>query len=240
MPAQNDDAVVLGLTEFSETSQIVSLFGARHGRLRLIAKGARRSTRQRFAPGLDLLERGEVSFLPARGDAQLGTLTEWVQHDAFAGLRRDLLRLTAGLYAVELVAALTEEADPHPELFAALVHLLGHLASDAPAAPQIPRFQSELLRAIGYAPNLDECVACHRPVRRGSPAYFSAAAGGLLCRDCEPAHVEKRRVPATLVGTTPATGDSRAWFELLDYHLTHTAGRRFQTAAQLAALLARP
>ena len=76
-----------------------------------------------------------------------------------------------------------------------------------PAAPQIPRFQSELLRAIGYAPNLDECVACHRPVRRGSPAYFSAAAGGLLCRDCEPAHVEKRRVPATLVGTTPATGD---------------------------------
>jgi DNA repair protein RecO (recombination protein O) len=239
MPAQNDDAVVLGLTEFSETSQIASLFSARHGRLRLIAKGARRSTRQRFSPGLDLLERGEVSFVPPRGDAQLGTLTEWVQHDAFAGLRRDLLRLTGGLYAVELVAALTEEAAPHPELFEALVRLLGNLASNAPAAPQIPWFQSELLRAIGYAPSLGECVACHRRVPRGAPAYFSAAAGGLLCRDCEPLHVEKRRIPPSLIETSPATGDSRAWFELLDYHLTHIAGRRFLTAAQLAALLAR-
>ena len=239
MSAQSDQAVVLRLSEFSETSQIVTLFTAGSGLLRLIAKGARRSTKKRFAAGLDLLELGEVSFIPRHEGAQLGTLTEWVQRDAFSGLRRDLLRLHAGFYAAELVAGLTEENDAHPDLFAALVETLRGLAGDTPAAPHVPRFQAALLRAIGYAPNLQECVACGRTPGRGGPVYFSAGAGGLLCRDCEPNYVEKRRVPPRLAGTTPATGDPREWFELLDYHLTYIAGRRFKAAEQLAPLLAK-
>jgi DNA repair protein RecO (recombination protein O) len=240
MPIQSDAAVVLRLSDYSETSQVVSLFGARHGLLRLIAKGIRRGTRERFATGLDLLELGDVSFAPPRGDARLGTLTEWVQRETFRGLRRDLLRLTAGLYAAELVLGLTEEGDPHRELFDALVCLLRRLAGEEAAAPLIPQFQSDLLRAIGYAPQLGECVTCHRPVRRGQPAYFSAGAGGVVCRDCEGLHVEKRRLSPGLLESSPASGDPRDWFAVLDYHLTHIAGRRFHTAGQLAALLARP
>jgi len=231
----NDQAVVLRLTEYSETSQIVTLFSAAHGLVRLIAKGARRSTKKQFATGLDLLELGEVCYLPPRGDAQLGTLTEWVQRDTFAGLRRELLRLHGALYAIELVSYLTEELDPHPELFAALVALLRGLAGPEAAEPLLPRFQLDLLRAIGYEPNLAECVDCHRAVRPGGLAFFSAQAGGLICRDCEPHHVEKRRLEAGLLGAQGA--DPRAWFELLDYHLTHTAGKRFQTAAAVLRLL---
>jgi DNA repair protein RecO (recombination protein O) len=232
-----DEAVVVRLTEFSETSQIVSLFSAAHGLLRLIAKGARRSTKTRFAAGLDLLELGEVGFLMPRGDAQLGTLTDWAQRDTFGGVRRELIRLYGALYAVELVAALTEEADPHPELFEALVGTLRALAGEGPAAPGIPAFQSDLLQAIGYAPNLAECVSCRRPVGRGGPVFFSGGAGGLLCRDCEGHYPEKWRVSPRMVGTTPRTGDPRDWFELFDYHLTYIAGRRFKTAAELAGLL---
>ncbi len=237
MTPVKDEAVVVRLTEFSETSQIVSLFAAGHGLLRLIAKGARRGTRQRPSAGFDLLERGEVGFLPPHGDAQLGTLTDWVQRETFEGARRELLRLYGALYAIELVASLTEEADPHPELYDALVRTLRSVAGNAPAAPVLPAFQSDLLQAIGYAPNLQTCVACHRPPPRGSPLYFSAGAGGLLCRDCEGHHAEKRRLPPRLLETTPQTGDPQPWFELLDYHLTYIAGRRFKTAAQVAALL---
>jgi DNA repair protein RecO (recombination protein O) len=231
---------VLRLTEFSETSQIVTLFSAGHGQLRLIAKGARRSTRERFAAGLDLLELGEVGFLPPHGDAQLGTLTDWAQRETFGAVRRELLRLYGAMYAVELVAALTEEADPHPELYGALVRTLRELAGEAPAAPVLPAFQSDLLTAIGYAPNLQQCVACRRTPPAGGAVYFSAGAGGLLCRDCEVHYAEKRRLPAQFCRTTPGHGDPRAWFELLDYHLTYIAGQRFKTAAQVTALLARP
>ncbi len=239
MTPRTDEALVLRLTDYSETSQIVTLFTAKSGLVRLIAKGVRRSTKKRFAVGLDLLESGEVIYLPPRGDAQLGTLTEWVQRETFTGLRRELLRLHGALYAVELVAGLTEEGDPHPELFHALADTLRNLAGDEPAGPCLPTFQHDLLRAIGYAPRLRECVVCKRAVIPGQPVYFSAGAGGLLCRDCEPHHIEKRRVPSRLIETTPRTGDPSAWFELLDYHLTHIAGRRFKTAEQVAALLVR-
>ncbi|MBK9129343.1 MAG: DNA repair protein RecO [Phycisphaerales bacterium] len=239
MSLERDDAVVLRLSEFSEASQIVTLLGRGHGLLRLIAKGVRRGTRTRFAAGLDLLELGEASFALPRGDAQLGTLADWVQRDSFAGLRRELLRLQAGLYAVELVTALTEEHDPHPELFDALVDTLRRLAGTGPAAPLVPRFQAALLHAVGYHPLLDECASCHRPPRIRGPLYFSAGAGGVLCRDCEMHYVEKRRLPDGLLTTRPDAGDPFAWFELLDYHAAHIAGRRMSSASGLGGLLRR-
>ena len=187
---------------------------------------------------LDILELGELGYLPARGDAQLATLTDWTQRESFVGLRRELARLYGGLYAAELVAALTLEDDPHPELFDALVRMLHALAGEAPPAPQVTTFQRALLAAIGYAPDLSQCVDCHRAIAaRAGPVFFSAGAGGLLCRDCEGHQVEKWRVPSGVVGTTPATGDARSWFKLMDYHLTHLAGRRFRTAEPLMGLL---
>lgn len=238
MSPQKDEAVVVRLTEYSETSQIVTLYSAGHGQLRLIAKGARRGTKKRPAVGLDLLERGEVGFLPPHGDAQLGTLTEWVQTEPFAGMRREAVRLYAGLYAAELVAGLTEEGDPHTGLFEALVGALGALAGDGPAGPVVPAFQSALLQAIGYAPNLEQCVGCQRRAADDGLLFFSAGAGGLVCRDCEMHYVEKRRIPGGLLKRAARAQDARAWFELLDYHLTHIAGRRFKTAEPLRALLA--
>lgn len=238
MNTLQDDALVLRLTEYSETSQIVTLFGAAHGLLRLIAKGARRSTRQRFATGLDLLERGDLRFIPARGDAQLGTLTEWSQRDAYTGLRRHAAPLHAALYAVELIPTLTAEADPHPDLFAALLQLLTGLAHDDPPGPAIVRFQQTLLRSIGYAPDFTQCVECRRSLAGSRAGYFSPAAGGVLCRDCELHHHEKRRLPPNWQPAPPTPDRAVEWFELLDYYLTHLAGRRFRTAPHLARLLA--
>jgi DNA repair protein RecO (recombination protein O) len=248
MPVRTDLAVVLRLSDYSETSQIVTLFAARGGLVRLIAKGSRRGTRKRFAAGLDLLEHGEVSYTPPRGDAGLGTLTEWTQRDAFTDLRRDLLRQYGGLYAVELVAKLTEEYDPHPDLFDALLELLNRLAgqqsgaapsADTPAEPAaaIVHFQSALLRAIGYAPVMRQCVNCGKPRVRGTRAYFSSSAGGLICRDCEMHHVEKRRISPAMLDGSPSARSAIEWFSLLDYHLTNIAGRSFASAQRLRELL---
>jgi DNA repair protein RecO (recombination protein O) len=249
MPVRTDQAIVLRLSDYSESSQIVSLFTSSGGLVRLIAKGSRRGTRKRFAPGLDLLEHGDLTYAPAHGDAGLGTLTEWVQRDAFTGLRRELLRQYGGLYAVELVNALTEQHDPHPALFDALLTLLRQLASEEsdaqhpPAGPSGPaaaivRFQAALLKAIGYAPALRHCVGCGRPRVRGARAYFSSTAGGLVCRDCEMHHVEKRRISSAMLDADPAAQRPADWFVLLDYHLTHLAGKTFKAAQQLRPLVA--
>lgn len=240
MPARNDQAIVLRLSEFSETSQVAVLFSAGCGRLSLIAKGARRSSAQRFAPGLDLLEYGEVGYLPARQAPHLGTLTEWVQRDSFAGLRRGLPRLYGGLYAAELVWRLTEEEDPHPGLFQALLGTLTALAGDGEPTRALAAFQAELLTELGYAPNFEQCVRCGRARVGGAVAYFSSTAGGLICRDCERDCSEKCRLPAGLADTRPDSGPPRAWLALQNYHLTHLAGRPFQTAGPLAGALGLP
>ncbi len=240
MDPQIDLAIVLKLTEFSETSQIVTLLGQRHGQIRLIAKGARRSTRKRFAAGLDLLELGEVGFLLPRGDAQLGTLTDWQQRDAFMGLRRAALPLAGALYAIELVAGLTEEHDPHPELFVGLRDTMHSLSSnEPPAGPIIVQFQMIVLKTIGYAPELGRCIDCGRPPASNQPTWFTAGGGGLLCRDCEPHHQEKRRMPTRPERALDDPAESPRWFDLLDYQLTFVAGRKFKTAARVTALLAR-
>ena len=202
MPIRTDQAIVLRLTDYSETSQIATLFTAQNGLVRLIAKGSRRSTRKSFSAGLDLLEYGEVRYAPPRGDAGLGNLAEWTQRDTFSGLRADLLRQYGALYAAELTSKLTEEFDPHPGLFTALLDLLRQLADPADTAPTpgrptgtpaaIVRFQAALLREIGYAPILRRCVACGKPRERGTRAYFSASAGGMLCGDCAVSYTHLR------------------------------------------------
>lgn len=238
MPAITDQAVVLRRIEFSESSQILALFGRASGQLRLIAKGARRSTKQRFAAGIDLLELGELSYVPARDGAELGTLTEWVQRDTFVGLRSSLLALHGAMYAAELTGGLTEVQDPHPGLFDALVGLLRELSGGGAAPAAIVRFVVALLREVGYVPELAACVDCRRPIA-GAVAYFSSRAGGILCRDCEMHHVEKRRLPHGLLGRSPDEAPL-AWFELLDYHVTSVLGRRPALSEPLLGLLRRP
>ena len=99
------------------------------------------------------------------------------------------------MYAAELVMGLTEEDDPHPELFRSLLGTLRDLAGDGRPIECVARFQADLLNALGYAPNFEHCIGCGRPREAGAPAFFSSTAGGLICRDCEIHYVDKLRLP---------------------------------------------
>lgn len=231
MPAIPDRAIVLRLSDYSETSQIASLFTRDHGLVRLIAKGMRRGTRTRVNVGLDLLECGELSFLPSKSAATLAILTEWRQTALFPGLRTDLARLYAALYAAELTLKLNEEYDPHPDLFDALGEHLIALEHGKDVEPAVVRFQFSLLTATGYAPTLGHCVTCGGDIR-GNSAYFSSRAGGVICRDCEVHQIEKRRIdPARIVASAqpsdpPSSQQAASLRALLDYHITQIAGAR--------------
>lgn len=155
MPALRDQAICIRHWDFSETSQTVSLFTREHGMLRGLAKGAKRP-RGEFSGGLELLTRGEVLFI-AKPGRELALLTAWDLQETFAGLRRDLDRLNAGLYVAELVQHVVRDLDPHPGLFDAMVIALRALAEGAagPAtAAVLLRFQWVLLLEAGYQPRL--------------------------------------------------------------------------------------
>ena len=257
-----DDAVVLARLDYSESSQVIVLLTRTHGKVRAIAKGVKRSTKARFAVGIDLLEVGHlmVSARSVRSE-NLATVTEWKQTRPLCGLREKLHRLHGAQYAAEITSHLTEDWDPHPDLFDALVATLTTLSEAAEAVVPCVAYQRALLESIGSMPRFDACVRCDRSEEL---THFSAFEGGMICRLCEPTQIEKRRVTgrtlATLaaglnhptmraltaerasLGATAAEGTSgdgvdafAGPFALLNYHISHMMGREPLLASKLVS-----
>lgn len=224
----SDSAVVLRRLDYSETSQVLVLLTRRHGKVRCIAKGVKRSTRARFAAAIDLLELGDVVW-SARPDRpqNLAILTEWKQRRGFSTLREKLTRLYAAQYAAEITSALMEDHDPHEQLFLALVECLEAISQKDEPLPELCRFQRKLLDEIGLMPRTDACTNCGRglPSDASGQAWFSSHQGGPLCRDCETAHVEKRRVDLSVLRAVQEDAISQTAagpvFDLLNYHISH-------------------
>jgi DNA repair protein RecO (recombination protein O) len=174
VPAVADEAVVLRVWEFSETSQTVSLFTRERGLIRGLVKGAFRPA-SKFGGGLEPLTRGQVLFI-AKPTGELATVTEWDLHEVFWGPRHHLTGHRAGLYIADLVHHSILDHDPHPGLFASLVEALRALDSPDEAPRTLLRFQWRLLVEIGYQPRIE---LNHAPNGR-APLLFSPAAGGLI------------------------------------------------------------
>lgn len=174
--------------DYSETSQVLACLTREHGQRRLIAKGIKRGTKKgKPSTTIDILERGEMVFIVRpQAENDLAILTEWKQLDAHLGLRDSLPAWYAGQYAAEITSAMTEEADPHPELFDALAALLNALATGSLPLVSLVSYQCGLLISAGLWPALDRCMLCNRPAPSGRAGYYSPVQGGLICRQCEP------------------------------------------------------
>ena len=113
--------------EFSETSLVVTLFTREFGKIGALAKGARR-LKGPFESALDLLALCRIVFLHKSSEA-LDLLTEAKLLRRFRPAGHDLSGLYAGYYVAELLGELTDDDDPHPELFDLADETLAALAA---------------------------------------------------------------------------------------------------------------
>lgn len=254
MPLVRDRCICLRHTEYSETSQIVTLFSRAHGVIRAIAKGARRRTKagaSKFDGGVDLLDTGEAVFIHDTGK-DLATLTEWALRDGHLGLRSTLRGMYLGLYAAELVGRLVEEHDPHPDLFDRLEATLPELTTPRHEEAFLA-FQLDLLRETGYLAELSACAACGSPVGEREPCHFSPATGGVICRNCEgavhdriPLDVRLLRLLQSILRLPRSNGSAQRLPHLTRHQtdpvnrlfadqIEHTLGRRLQLAPYVLA-----
>jgi len=242
-------AVVLRTTDFSETSKVVTLLTRPLGRVQALAKGARR-LKSSLRLSLELLSLCRIVVL-TRSSGALDLLTEAEVIDAYPGLRGGLYALYSGLYAAEIVAGLTADHDPHPELFDALVRLLGGLAChrDGEGAgdnepERLFAFELECLDRLGFMPMLDRCATCQTPLATAQSAYFAPGSGGAVCRNCRSTQQSNLVFgPATRAGmarltraksrdeappslTAPVRRQIRA---VLGQYVSHLMGRRPRT-----------
>lgn len=244
MSTEKATALVLRVVEFSETSVVATLYTREFGKVRALAKGARR-LKGPFDAALDVVCLCRIVFLRKASEA-LDLLTEAKLERRFRGRGRDLSCLYAGYYVAELLGALTDDYDPCPELFDAADQTLQALSGDEPAWRVILRWELTMLRLLGHFPSLDQCVECGEDVATEGRVSFSQLEGGVLCAKCRPgkrhvasislAAVDMIRTyakPATAkpsaesIEPTTTAPDRRAYGEvrgLVNHYLAHLLG----------------
>ena len=215
MAAEKALALVVRTTDWSETSRIATLWTREFGRVRVLAKGGRR-LKSNFDSALDLLTLCTIVLL-RKSSGSLDLLTEAQVVERFPRLRGDLAALYAGYYVAELLADWTEDYDPHPVLFDEARATLRDLGTPTGTGPRLARFELVMLRELGYGPALIACAVCGESLLTGEPQRrlaFSAAAGGVLCTNCQGLHRDR----------LPLSAD--AWAALQSLEETADAWRR--------------
>jgi DNA repair protein RecO (recombination protein O) len=189
-----DEAICIKTSDYSETSQIVTLFTRKGGKISLIAKGAKRK-KSAFAGPLEVLSFGDALYSESQS-AKLATLREFDPRPIFMLLRTRLFAMNQAYFAVELVGDFIEEHDPNPEVFERLKEFLENLQScddENHGLRYLILFQLSLFELTGIGLTRKQCANCGN-ANFSSAVYFSSQANGLLCRDCEISYPDKTRI----------------------------------------------
>jgi len=177
-----DDGVVLRVQKLGEADRIVSLLTRRHGRVRAVAKGVRR-TRSKFGARLEPFSHVDCQFYAGRS-LDIVDQAEGVRNYG-AELVGDYPRYTAGTAVLETAERLTaEEQEPALRLFLLVIGALRTLVGADHDPPLV--LDAFLLRAMavaGWEPALIDCAKCGAP---GPHRAFSVAGGGVVCPNCRP------------------------------------------------------
>lgn len=175
--------------DLGEADRLLTLYAQNHGKIRAVAKGARRP-RSRKAGHLEPFTR--VHLLLARG-RELDIITQAEALDTFPHLRDDLLRIGHAAYVVELLDRFTVEEGETPGLYRLVVNALERLNLGADTGVVLRYYELRLLELLGYRPELFLCLGCGEEIQP-EEQFFSAAVGGVLCPSCGATRKDAHRV----------------------------------------------
>lgn len=214
MSSEKATAIVLRTSDFSESSLVVTLFSREMGKVRALAKGAKR-LKGPFEGALDLLGLCRIVFLRKSSEG-LDLLTEAKLLRCFRPAGHDLGSLYGAFYTVELLDDLTHDYDPQPDLFDLADDTLAALSAGEPVARRVLRFELGMLRILGHLPALESCAECGRPIAIAGRLPFAPIEGGLLCGGCRPGKTQVAVVTAAAVRIMAqlASSERQAWRRL--------------------------
>jgi len=174
------EAVVLRHLDWGEADRLLTLYTREKGKVRAIAKGTRR-LKSRKAGHLEPFTR--VTLQLARGREML-IVTQADTVDAYLPLRDDLVRTGYAAYVLELLDRFTyEEGIADFPLYRLLTDTLHRIATLPDAWLAVRYYEVRSLDALGFRPQLFQCVRCGAEIQ-AEDQFFSASAGGVLCRRC--------------------------------------------------------
>jgi DNA repair protein RecO (recombination protein O) len=239
MPLVKATAIVLKSRKWGEADRIVTFYAEHLGKIRGVARGARR-LKNRFGAALEPFTLCHVNLFEKPGDS-LFRISHVDPVESFQRLREDLELMASAARMVNVVSAVTPDGDPDPLLFETLEQGLLSLHRSGDPAFTALLFQIRLLGLTGFRPQTDHCAACGKTRLVGEP-QFSPMAGGLVCPTCAARHAasciglsrgsllflqQAIRLAPTLVTRLKASGQVRAEVEeAIEGYVTVVAGKR--------------
>ena len=239
MPLDRTAAVVIGSFPLGESDLCVTFFARSHGKVRGVARHARRM-RSRFGGALEAFTLGELIFFDG-GRSDLVQVDHFDIVRPFPRLRESLEALGQAAWIAECVGRLTAERDPQPAVYGLLTRALTSIDGGQPPARVAAAFGVRCIDALGHRLRLDRCVGCGtrgEPVAHGTA--LDVAGGGIVCARCAAA------TPGTLPATPESLGALRrlrgcSWPEAVATPLGHAEGElRRLVEAHVAHLSGRP
>lgn len=181
------EGLVLKSIPFGEADLLVTLYSRDSGKLKAVAKGARRSN-SKIVGHFEPLTVAKLSL--ARGRS-LDIVNQVEVTENFSSLKSELTTLARGLYVVELVEGFGSEASSNQQLYDLAIETLGAIQEHPSWELILRRFELHLMRVSGFMPELFHCVDCRKALEP-EQHRFSPDAGGTLCLDCTPYGVQIR------------------------------------------------
>jgi DNA repair protein RecO (recombination protein O) len=183
MALVSSDAIILHVFRYGDTSKILRLLTRTLGVQSVIAKGAA-NPKSKYGGVLEPFTEGVASFY-AKENRDLHTLGSFELTRSRQALGGDLVRFGgASLIAELIMRSGIEEPDTH--LYEAVADTLDRIANaDRSSAESVVLGETwSLIAQLGFAPALDACINCGRPIAGEDSASFDYVAGGVRCADC--------------------------------------------------------
>ncbi len=183
MKTYTSHAIIMRTQEFAESDLLVTFFTRDKGRLKGIAKGARKS-RKRFVNCLDVFCLAELEYSMKR-EGSLYFLNSGRLINAYPGIRSDFTILSRASYMVELTEILFPWGVADRKMFELLIGSLDALA-EMEKGDIIPLiFEIKAMTLGGYGINFNRCTICGRPYKGEGRAVFRRDKGGIACLKCQ-------------------------------------------------------
>jgi DNA repair protein RecO (recombination protein O) len=182
VPLARTAAVVIGSFPLAESDLLVTFFARQHGKVRGVARRARRM-RSRFGGALEPFTLGELIFFDS-GRSELVQIDHFDIVRPFPHLREDLERLGQAAWIAECVGRLTAERDPQPVVYGLLVRALTSIDAGQSPARTAVAFGVRCVDALGHRLRLDRCASCGTGGEVATGGALDVAGGGIVCARC--------------------------------------------------------
>lgn len=173
---------VLHYLNYGESDLIVTFYSHEFGKLKGIAKGAKRSKR-RFANVFEPFSLTNIIFSrKSRDTLAFIESCDIIEH--YHSIRQDLEKTLIASYFIDLTDHFSPEGKKNEKVFELLQDFLSMLGQEKASDTAVRFFEMRLLKLAGFEPALDHCVHCKTPVTNGTSYYFYPRDGGIKCAGC--------------------------------------------------------